>query len=137
MAFNTGDGPFDNLDGGSLIAKLCLTLCDPMDSSPLGSSVHGISQTKTLEEGCHFFLQRHCSQIPYLNLGGYILELGFGKGKSGAERSYSMSEVRGGGREEQLHIQGAVAARVQEGLEELLHIQGQEGQRRGDTPHPR
>ena len=55
--------------------------------------------------------------------------LGFGKGKSGAERSYSTSEVRGGGREEQLHIQGAVAARVQEGLEELLHIQGQEGQR--------
>ena len=28
---------------------------------------------------------------------------------------------------EQPHVQGAVAARVQEGLEELLHIQGQEG----------
>ena len=37
-----------------------------------------------------------------------------------------MPEVRGSGREERLHIQGAVATRVQEGLEELLHIQGQE-----------
>ena len=31
------------------VAKSCLTLCDPMDSSPLGSSVHGISQTRILE----------------------------------------------------------------------------------------
>ena len=29
--------------GCSLVAKSCLTLCDPMDCSPLGSSVHGIS----------------------------------------------------------------------------------------------
>ena len=36
-------------------------------------------------------------------------------------------EARGGGREDQPHVQGAVAARAQEGLEELLHIQGQEG----------
>ena len=43
-----------------------------------------------------------------------------------ARRSYPMPEVRGSGREERLHIQGAVATRVQEGLEELLHIQGQE-----------
>ena len=27
----------------------CLTLGNPMDCSPLGSSVHGISQTRTLE----------------------------------------------------------------------------------------
>ena len=38
-----------------------------------------------------------------------------------------MSEVRGGGREEQPHIQGAAAAWAQEGQEELLHVQGQEG----------
>ena len=42
-----------------------------------------------------------------------------------AERSYPMSEARGGGREEQPHVQGVVAAWVQEGLEELFHIQGQ------------
>ena len=47
-----------------------------------------------------------------------------------AGRSYPTTEVRGGGREEQPHIQGAVAVRTQEGLEELLHVQGQEGQHR-------
>ena len=29
--------------------NLCLTLCDPMDCSLLGSSVHGISQERILE----------------------------------------------------------------------------------------
>ena len=38
-----------------------------------------------------------------------------------------MSEVRGGGREEQPYIQGVVAAQVQEGQEELFHVQDQEG----------
>ena len=32
-----------------LVTKLCLTLCDPMDCSPSGSSVHGISQARILE----------------------------------------------------------------------------------------
>ena len=32
-----------------LAAKLCLTLCDPTDCSPPGSSVHGISQAGILE----------------------------------------------------------------------------------------
>ena len=27
----------------------CLTLCDPIDGSPPGSSVHGILQARTLE----------------------------------------------------------------------------------------
>ena len=31
------------------VAQSCLTLCDPIDSSPPGSSVHGILQAKTLE----------------------------------------------------------------------------------------
>ena len=47
-----------------------------------------------------------------------------------AERSYPTPEVRGGSQEEQLQVQGAVAAWAQEGLEELSHIEGQEGQRR-------
>ena len=38
-----------------------------------------------------------------------------------AERSYPASKVRGGGLEEQPHVQGAVAAWAQEGLEELFH----------------
>ena len=32
-----------------LVTKLCLTICDPMDCSPPGSSVHGISQARILE----------------------------------------------------------------------------------------
>ena len=32
-----------------LLAKLCLILCNPMDCSPPGSSVHGIFQPRTLE----------------------------------------------------------------------------------------
>ena len=31
------------------IAKLCPTLCDPMDCSPPGSSVRGISQARILQ----------------------------------------------------------------------------------------
>ena len=32
-----------------LVSQLCPTLCDPLDCSPPGFSVHGISQTRTLE----------------------------------------------------------------------------------------
>ena len=32
-----------------LVAKSCLTLCDPMDCSPPGSSVHGVFQARILE----------------------------------------------------------------------------------------
>ena len=44
-----------------------------------------------------------------------------------AGRSYLVSEVRDGGREEPPHIQGAVAAQAQEGLEEPSHVEGLEG----------
>ena len=46
--------------------------------------------------------------------------------RAAAKRSYHTPTVRGGGPEEQPHVQGAVAAWVQEGQEELLHVQGQE-----------
>ena len=46
-----------------------------------------------------------------------------------AGRSQPMPEARGSGREEQPHIQGPVAAWVQEGLEEPSHVEGQEGRR--------
>ena len=35
--------------GEVLVAQLCLTLFDPMDCSPPGSSVHGIFQARILE----------------------------------------------------------------------------------------
>ena len=46
-----------------------------------------------------------------------------------AERSYPTPEARGRGLEDQPHLQGAVAARAQEGLEELFYLQGQNGRR--------
>ena len=35
--------------GACLVAQLCLTLCNPMDYSPRGFSVHGILQVRILE----------------------------------------------------------------------------------------
>ena len=59
-----------------LVIQSYLTLCDPMDCSPPGPSVHGILQAKILEWGYHDLLQGifptqesnqgllHCRQIP-------------------------------------------------------------------------
>ena len=49
--------------------------------------------------------------------------------RAAAGRGNHKTEARGGGREDQPHVQGAVAARAQEGLEELSHVEGQEGRR--------
>ena len=38
-------------------SQSCLTLCDPIDCSPLGSSVHEIFQVWNTGAGCHFCLQ--------------------------------------------------------------------------------
>ena len=40
------------------VAQLCLTLCNPMDYSPPGSSVHGDSPGKNTGVGCHALHQR-------------------------------------------------------------------------------
>ena len=44
-----------------------------------------------------------------------------------ARRSNPMPEARGSSWEDQPHVQEALAARAQEGLEELSHVEGQEG----------
>ena len=41
----------------ALDTQSCLTFCNPMDCSPLGSSVHGITQAKILEWVAYFLLQ--------------------------------------------------------------------------------
>ena len=58
-----------------LITQSCLTLCDPKDCSPPGSSVLGILQARNTGAGCHSLLQGifltqglnsglpHCGQI--------------------------------------------------------------------------
>ena len=40
-----------------LVAQLCLTLCDSVDCSLPGSSVHGDSPGKNTGVGCHSLLQ--------------------------------------------------------------------------------
>ena len=61
----------------SVLTQLCLPLCDPMDCSTPGSSVHGDSPGKNTGMGCHALLQGifstqgsnpgllHCRQILY------------------------------------------------------------------------
>ena len=41
----------------SLVAQSCLTLRNPLDCSPPGSSIHWISQARNIRVGCHFLLQ--------------------------------------------------------------------------------
>ena len=60
-----------------LVAQSCLTLCNPMDCRPPGSSVHRDSPDKNTGVGCHALLQGifptqgsnpgllHCRQILY------------------------------------------------------------------------
>ena len=60
-----------------LVAQLCPTVCDSMDCSPPGSSVHGDSPGKNTGMGCHALLQeifptqesnpglQHCRRIRY------------------------------------------------------------------------
>ena len=44
-----GGGQLYGGGDGGLVAKSCLTFVTPVDCSPLGSSVHGISQARVLE----------------------------------------------------------------------------------------
>ena len=60
-----------------LVAQSCPALCDPMDCSPPGSTVHGDSPSKNTGVGCHALFQGnfltqgsnpgllHCRQILY------------------------------------------------------------------------
>ena len=43
--------------------QLCLTLCNPMNYSPPGSSVHGLSQARVLEWGAIAFSRPWCLQL--------------------------------------------------------------------------
>ena len=40
-----------------LVSQLCLTLCDPIDCTPPGSSIHEDSPGKNIRVGCHTLLQ--------------------------------------------------------------------------------
>ena len=65
------------VDNVCLVTQSCPTLCNPMDYSPPGSSVHGDSTGKNNRVGCHALLQGifptqrsnpgfpHCRQVLY------------------------------------------------------------------------
>ena len=46
-----------SIESESEVAQSCPTLCDPVDCSLPGSSVHGISQARNSGVGYHFLLQ--------------------------------------------------------------------------------
>ena len=51
-----------------LVAETCLTLCDPMDCSPLGSSVHGIIPARILEwVAIYIYIHITLLYIPEIN----------------------------------------------------------------------
>ena len=56
----------------SEVAQSCLTLSDPMDCSPPGSSVHGIFQTRVLEWGAIAFSARGA----YLGAKAHLYHIG-------------------------------------------------------------
>ena len=76
----------------SQVAQLCLTLSDPMDCSPPGSSVHGIFQARVLAHAnnnvvrllllCHFYnvngnpLQYLAWSIPWMEEPGGLQSMG-------------------------------------------------------------
>ena len=61
-----------------LVAQACLTLCDPMDCSPQGSSVHGILQAR-IQKGVALPSSRGSSQprdrtqVSH-NVGGFFID---------------------------------------------------------------
>ena len=50
--------PMYENESESEVAQSCLTLCDPMECSPPGSSIHGIFQARVLEWGAIAFSRR-------------------------------------------------------------------------------
>ena len=102
-----------------------------MASSPIISwQIDGeIMETVTdfILGGCKITANGECSHeiIRHLLLGRKVMT-----NLNSTGRSHPTPKARGGGREEQPHVQGAVAVWTPEGLEELFHVQGRGGGRR-------
>ena len=61
-----------------LVTESCPILCDPMDCSPPGSSVHGVSPGKNTGVGCHALLQgifpiRDRTQVSHIACGFFAI----------------------------------------------------------------
>ena len=62
------------LDCCCLVTKLCLILCDSMDSNLPGSYAHGISQAKILEWVAIFFSRGSSQVVRWLRIHAFIAE---------------------------------------------------------------
>ena len=68
-------------------AQSCLTLCDPMDCSPPGSSIHGSFQARVLEWGAIAFSHLHARSSKY---SCWLIILFFSKAR---QKSHFLHEV--------------------------------------------
>ena len=75
-----------------LVVQSCPTLCNPMDCSPPGSSVHGDSPSNNTGMGCHTFLQ---GIIPTRGVNPGLLHcIGFPGGSDGKKHLPTMQETQ-------------------------------------------
>ena len=55
-----------NTAAAAKLPQSCPTLCDPLDGSPPGSSVHGIFQARVLESGAIAFSMMNTNKPKYI-----------------------------------------------------------------------
>ena len=109
------------------------TKAQPRGATPCPRSGAEARRTPCPKGGSQEELPHVRGQGQWLRVPGYdgagMAESSYPSPGSGtaAGRSKPTPKTRGGGQEDQHHVQGAVAAWAQEGLEELSHIEGQEG----------
>ena len=80
----------------SEVAELCLTLSDPMDCSPPGSSIHGIFQARVLERGAIAFSVKILPIILLQRCIYYMcikISVGFPCGSAGKESACSEGDL--------------------------------------------
>ena len=92
--FYKADEPHIYYESESEVAQSCLTLCDPVDCSPPGSSVHGILQARILEwVAISFsrgsFLPRYWTQVS--RIAGRRFNLWATRGKKGLTKKDHIS----------------------------------------------
>ena len=82
-----------------LVSQSCLSLCDPMNCSPPGSSVHGDSPGKNTGVGCHALLQgifpTEGSNLGLMHYRQILYKLSYQLGLNGNHSPYMGSSEAG------------------------------------------
>ena len=74
-----------------LVAQLCLTVCNPMDCSPPGFSVHGDSPGKKTGSSCHTLPP--LGDLPTQTCISCIIRQGLPGGSAGKEASWKVGDL--------------------------------------------